>query len=101
MLGRTDSRPRTLLLLAILLVFGAACVARLGYWQLGRHDWLVAPAAGMLAADAIFPARFYARDRDRNFPERSGAADPSPPPPDTADRWSPDRPPHRTPGSKR
>ena len=44
MLGRTDSRPRALLLLAVLLVFGAACVARLGYWQLARHDWLVAQA---------------------------------------------------------
>jgi cell division protein FtsI (penicillin-binding protein 3) len=44
MLGRTDSRTRTRLLLAVLLVFGAACVARLGYWQLARHDWLVAQA---------------------------------------------------------
>ncbi len=44
MLGRTDSRSRTRLLLAVLLVFGAACVARLGYWQLARHDWLVAQA---------------------------------------------------------
>lgn len=44
MRGRTDSRPRTLLLLAVLLVFGAACVLRLGYWQLARHDWLVAQA---------------------------------------------------------
>ncbi len=44
MLGRTDSRPRTLLLLAVLLLFAAACVARLGYWQLARHDWLVAQA---------------------------------------------------------
>ncbi|MFH0751179.1 MAG: penicillin-binding protein 2 [Chloroflexota bacterium] len=44
MLGRTDSRLRTRLLLAVLLVFGAACVARLGYWQLVRHDWLVAQA---------------------------------------------------------
>jgi cell division protein FtsI/penicillin-binding protein 2 len=44
MLGRTDSRPRALLLLALLLVFGVACVARLGYWQLARHDWLVAQA---------------------------------------------------------
>jgi cell division protein FtsI (penicillin-binding protein 3) len=49
MLGRTDSRPRTLLLLAILLVFGAACVARLGYWQLGRHEWLVAQARDQVA----------------------------------------------------
>ncbi len=45
MLGRTDSRPRALLLLAILLVFGAACVLRLAYWQLGRHEYLVARAA--------------------------------------------------------
>ncbi len=44
MLGRTDSRSRMRLLLAVLLVFGAACVARLGYWQLARHDWLVAQA---------------------------------------------------------
>ena len=44
MLGRTDSRPRTLLLLAVLLVFGTACAVRLGYWQLARHDWLVAQA---------------------------------------------------------
>jgi cell division protein FtsI/penicillin-binding protein 2 len=44
MLGRTDSRLRTRLLLAGLLVFGVACVARLAYWQLGRHDWLVAQA---------------------------------------------------------
>jgi cell division protein FtsI/penicillin-binding protein 2 len=43
MLGRTDSRLR-LTLLAGLLVFGVACVARLAYWQLGRHDWLVAQA---------------------------------------------------------
>ncbi|HYN48761.1 MAG TPA: penicillin-binding protein 2 [Candidatus Nanopelagicales bacterium] len=44
MLGRTDSRARARLLLAVLLVFGVACVARLGYWQLARHDWLVAQA---------------------------------------------------------
>jgi cell division protein FtsI/penicillin-binding protein 2 len=44
MLGRTDSRPRALLLLACLVVFGVACLGRLGYWQLARHDWLVAQA---------------------------------------------------------
>ncbi len=44
MLGRTDSRPRALLLLAGLIVFGVACLGRLGYWQLGRHDWLLAQA---------------------------------------------------------
>ncbi len=44
MLGRTDSRSRALLLLVAILVFGMACVGRLGYWQLARHDWLVARA---------------------------------------------------------
>jgi cell division protein FtsI/penicillin-binding protein 2 len=44
MLGRTASRPRAILLLVALLVFGVACVGRLAYWQLGRHDWLVAQA---------------------------------------------------------
>jgi cell division protein FtsI/penicillin-binding protein 2 len=56
MLGRTDSRPRTLLLLAILLVFGAACVARLGYWQLARHDWLLAQARDQVAVRTEIPA---------------------------------------------
>jgi cell division protein FtsI/penicillin-binding protein 2 len=44
MLGRTDSRRRSLLLLAGILLLGAACLARLGYWQVVRHDWLVARA---------------------------------------------------------
>ena len=41
MLGRTDSRRRTLLLLAVLLVFGAACVARLGTgsWPATTGSW--------------------------------------------------------------
>ena len=56
MLGRTDSRPRTLLLLAVLLVFGAACAARLGYWQLARHDWLVAQARDQVAVRLEIPA---------------------------------------------
>jgi cell division protein FtsI (penicillin-binding protein 3) len=56
MLGRTDSRPRTLLVLAILLVFGAACMARLGYWQLARHDWLVAQARDQVAVRMEIPA---------------------------------------------
>jgi cytochrome oxidase assembly protein ShyY1 len=44
MLGRTASRPRAVLLLVALLVFGVACAGRLAYWQIGRHDWLVAQA---------------------------------------------------------
>ncbi len=56
MLGRTDSRPRTLLLLAALLVVGAACVLRLGYWQLARHDWLVAQAREQVVTRTEVPA---------------------------------------------
>lgn len=56
MLGRTDSRPRALLLLALLLVFGVACVARLAYWQLGRHDWLVAKAQQQVMVRTEVPA---------------------------------------------
>ncbi len=56
MLGRTDSRPRTLLLLALLLVFAAACVVRLAYWQLGRHDWLVAQARQQVMVRTEVPA---------------------------------------------
>jgi cell division protein FtsI/penicillin-binding protein 2 len=56
MLGRTDSRPRTLLLLAALLVFGAACVLRLGYWQLAQRDWLVAQARDQVVTRTEVPA---------------------------------------------
>ena len=56
MLGRTDSRPRALLFLAVLLVFAAACVVRLGYWQLGRHDWLVAQARDQVTVRTEIPA---------------------------------------------
>ena len=44
MLGRTDSRLRSLLVLALLVTFGIACIGRLGYWQFVRHDELVARA---------------------------------------------------------
>lgn len=56
MLGRTDSRPRTLVLLAVLLVLGTACVVRLGYWQLARHDWLVAQAQEQITVRTEVPA---------------------------------------------
>jgi stage V sporulation protein D (sporulation-specific penicillin-binding protein) len=56
MLGRTDSRRRTLLLLAGLLVFGVACLGRLGYWQLARHDWLVAKALEQTLVRTEIPA---------------------------------------------
>ncbi len=35
---------RALFLLAVLLAFGAACLVRLGYWQLARHDELISLA---------------------------------------------------------
>ena len=44
--GRTASRTRSLILLAVLVVVGFACVARLGYWQILNHDVLAARARG-------------------------------------------------------
>ncbi len=55
MLGRTDSRPRSLFVLALLVCFGVACVARLGYWQLVRHDDLVARARDQVTARIEVP----------------------------------------------
>jgi cell division protein FtsI/penicillin-binding protein 2 len=56
MLGRTDSRPRSLLVLALLTCFGVVCVGRLGYWQLVRHDDLVARARDQVTARVEVPA---------------------------------------------
>ncbi len=56
MLGRTDSRRRALLLLVGILVFGALCVGRLAYWQLARHDWLVAQAREQTLVRTEVPA---------------------------------------------
>jgi cell division protein FtsI/penicillin-binding protein 2 len=56
MLGRTDSRLRARLFLVVLLVFGAACVVRLGYWQLARHDWLLAQARNQVTMQTEIPA---------------------------------------------
>lgn len=55
MLGRTDSRPRSLLVLALLACFGIACIGRLGYWQFVRHDELVARARGQVTARIEVP----------------------------------------------
>lgn len=66
MLGRTDSRPRALLLLALLLLFGVACAVRLGYWQLARHDYLVG-----LAKDQVTVRTEIASDRGTIY-DRSG-----------------------------
>ena len=55
MLGRTDSRPRSMLVLVMLAVFGIACIARLGYWQVVRHDDLVARARDQVTARIEVP----------------------------------------------
>ncbi|MBP1704759.1 MAG: Peptidoglycan glycosyltransferase [Chloroflexi bacterium] len=56
MLGRTDSRPRLALVLLVLLAFGVACFARLGYWQLGQRDMLVARARDQVLVRTEVPA---------------------------------------------
>ncbi len=53
--GRTDSRLRSLLVLALLGCFGVACIARLGYWQIARHDDLVARAREQVTATIEVP----------------------------------------------
>src|SRR5450756_1508720 len=55
MLGRTDSRPRSLLVLVLMAVFGIACLGRLGYWQFVRHDDLVARARDQVTARIEVP----------------------------------------------
>jgi cell division protein FtsI/penicillin-binding protein 2 len=55
MLGRTDSRPRSLLALVLMAVFGMACIGRLGYWQFVRHDDLVARARDQVTARIEVP----------------------------------------------
>jgi cell division protein FtsI/penicillin-binding protein 2 len=57
MLGRTDSRPRAILLLVAILVFGAACGVRLGYWQLLRHDDLVGMAREQVTVRLEIPSQ--------------------------------------------
>jgi cell division protein FtsI/penicillin-binding protein 2 len=45
MLGRTDSRARLLLLLAVLILLSGGMAARLAYWQINRHPQLTALSA--------------------------------------------------------
>ena len=56
MLGRTDSRPRLLLVLVLLLAFGVACLVRLGYWQLGQREMLVARAREQVMVRTEIPS---------------------------------------------
>ena len=43
-MGRTDSRARSLFLLVVFAIVGAALLARLAYWQVGERDRLASEA---------------------------------------------------------
>lgn len=57
MLGRTDSRPRLLLLLVGLVVVSVALVGRLGYWQMLRRDELSDQAQRQTTVRTETPSR--------------------------------------------
>ncbi len=57
MLGRTDSRPRLLLLLVGLAVVAASLVMRLGYWQVVKRDELAAQARDQTSLTLQVPSR--------------------------------------------
>ncbi|HEY7736025.1 MAG TPA: penicillin-binding protein 2 [Candidatus Limnocylindrales bacterium] len=57
MLGRTDSRPRLLLLLVGLVVISVALVGRLGYWQVLRRDELADQARRQTTVRTETPSR--------------------------------------------
>jgi cell division protein FtsI/penicillin-binding protein 2 len=57
MLGRTDSRPRLLLLLLGLIVGSIALVGRLGYWQVVRRDDLAEQARQQTSVTTETPSR--------------------------------------------
>ena len=55
--GRTDSGRRLLLLLVVFVLGAGALVARLGYWQLVKHDELVDTARGQIYFRGDVPSR--------------------------------------------
>ncbi|HEX5827300.1 MAG TPA: penicillin-binding protein 2 [Candidatus Limnocylindrales bacterium] len=57
MLGRTDSRARAILLLAVFVVVAGALGARLAYWQVIRRDDLAAMAVKQSSMTYEVPAR--------------------------------------------
>jgi cell division protein FtsI (penicillin-binding protein 3) len=57
MIGRTDSRGRLLLLLAVLVLLSTGLGARLAYWQVSRHTTTTAPAVGDTLSQRSVPAR--------------------------------------------
>jgi cell division protein FtsI/penicillin-binding protein 2 len=56
-MGRTDSRARSLFLLIVFAVVGAALLARLAYWQVGQRDRLAAEAFAQTTMRAESPSR--------------------------------------------
>jgi cell division protein FtsI (penicillin-binding protein 3) len=57
MLGRTDSRPRLLVLLVVLVLVAGSLFARLAWWQVVRRDALAAEAKAETALRIEEPAR--------------------------------------------
>lgn len=57
MIGRTDSRGRLLLLLAMLMLLSSGMAVRLAYWQVNRHDQLTSLAAQDSSTQKSIPAK--------------------------------------------
>ena len=55
--GRTDSRGRLLLLLAVMVLVSTGLGARLAYWQVTQHDQLSALAAAGSNSERYIPAK--------------------------------------------
>jgi cell division protein FtsI/penicillin-binding protein 2 len=67
MLGRTDSRARLLLLLAVLVLLSGGMAARLAYWQVNQHAQLTA----LSAQDTSYTQRSIAAKRGTIY-DKSG-----------------------------
>ncbi len=57
MLGRTDSGRRLLVVLIVFVLGAGGLVIRLGYWQVGRRDQLVASARRQIFSQTTVPSR--------------------------------------------
>ena len=57
MIGRTDSRGRLLLLLAVLVLLSTGMGARLAYWHVNRHASAAAPGVTDTLSQRSIPAR--------------------------------------------
>ncbi|HEY8799190.1 MAG TPA: hypothetical protein VIM20_01195, partial [Candidatus Limnocylindrales bacterium] len=56
-MGRTDSRARSLFLLIVFAIVGAALLARLAYWQVGERDRLATAALQQTTVRVPSPSR--------------------------------------------